>query len=96
MTIAAKLVHFAGRVQGVGFRYSTRQIATGFDVIGTVKNLADGRVEMYVRGEDIEVDEFIEELRENSNLSHHILECEIEDLEPTQMDDVKGFSIIGA
>ena len=36
----AKRVIFTGRVQGVGFRYTTKEIATGFDVCGTVKNQA--------------------------------------------------------
>ncbi|MEE3179555.1 MAG: acylphosphatase [Verrucomicrobiota bacterium] len=40
----AKRVIFSGRVQGVGFRYTTREIATGFDVVGAVRNLPDGTV----------------------------------------------------
>ena len=38
----AKQVLFSGRVQGVGFRYTTKQIASGFDLCGWVKNLPDG------------------------------------------------------
>lgn len=48
-------VWFSGRVQGVGFRYSTVQVAKEFDVCGTVRNLADGRVELQVEGAPAEV-----------------------------------------
>jgi acylphosphatase len=43
-------VHYSGRVQGVGFRYSARSIARLYAVAGYVKNLPDGRVEMVVEG----------------------------------------------
>ncbi len=52
--------YFNGRVQGVGFRYTARNIAINFDVTGFVRNLADGRVEMIVEGPGKEVDHFIE------------------------------------
>ena len=52
-------VVFAGRVQGVGFRYTTRQIAGRFDVYGFVQNLADGRVLLVAEGEPDVVDEFV-------------------------------------
>lgn len=48
-------VWFSGHVQGVGFRYSTVQVAKEFDVCGTVRNLADGRVELQVEGATAEV-----------------------------------------
>jgi acylphosphatase len=43
-------VHFSGRVQGVGFRYTVRGIAARHDVRGYVKNLNDGRVLLVVEG----------------------------------------------
>ncbi|REK12428.1 MAG: acylphosphatase [Planctomycetota bacterium] len=49
-------IHFSGRVQGVGFRYTTRQIASRFDVCGFVKNLHDGRVLLVVEGEAEAID----------------------------------------
>ena len=39
-------VCFNGDVQGVGFRYTTCQIAKDYTVGGYVKNLLDGRVEI--------------------------------------------------
>ena len=82
---------FGGRVQGVGFRYATKQIAKGFDVLGTVKNLDDGRVELILQGEPGEVEGFIDEMINNSPLGHHIQEQE--EFEMALLTDVKGFQI---
>ncbi len=49
---------FAGTVQGVGFRYTTRRIAGGFRVAGFVRNLPDGRVELVAEGACDEVSRF--------------------------------------
>lgn len=43
---------FHGHVQGVGFRYTTRQIARRFPVTGYVRNLPDGTVELVVEGDE--------------------------------------------
>ena len=88
----ARQYFFEGRVQGVGFRYSTKRLAKGFDVIGWVKNLADGRVELQIMGEEEELDEFIQELHD-SPLGHHILEQEERSI--PLLEDVKGFTIQG-
>lgn len=56
-------VFFSGRVQGVGFRMTTRRLASGFDVGGWVQNLPDGRVELVVQGESGEVRRFLDGLR---------------------------------
>ncbi|NNE92560.1 MAG: acylphosphatase [Verrucomicrobiales bacterium] len=88
--MTARQIYFSGRVQGVGFRFQTKQIAKGFDVIGWVKNLPDGRVEMQVQGEEDEVREFLEDIHDSS-LGHHILEKEERDI--PLLEGVKGFSI---
>lgn len=57
-------VFFQGRVQGVGFRYTTLQVAKGFEVSGWVKNLPDGRVELQAEGDPEEIDAFISAIEE--------------------------------
>ena len=49
---------YSGRVQGVGFRYAVRTLATGFEVCGTVRNLPDGRVELIAEGAKTELEAF--------------------------------------
>jgi acylphosphatase len=56
-------VIFSGRVQGVGFRYTTRNIALQFDVQGYVRNLPDGRVELVMEGPEPEMCQVVEEIR---------------------------------
>ncbi len=58
MTIC-KRVLFRGRVQGVGFRQTTYSLAKMFPVKGYVRNLPDGRVELVLEGDLIDVDAFI-------------------------------------
>ena len=54
---------YSGHVQGVGFRYTARSVATGFEVTGTVRNLPDGRVELIAEGERAELAAFREAIR---------------------------------
>ena len=54
-----KEIHYSGHVQGVGFRYTTRQIARQYDVTGFVRNLSDGRVQLVVEGQDAEVSQLL-------------------------------------
>jgi acylphosphatase len=58
-------VFYEGHVQGVGFRFSVRHIAKGFDVTGWVRNLPDGRVELQVTGEDDEVGAFLDSVAQS-------------------------------
>jgi len=63
-------VFYEGNVQGVGFRWTIRNIAKGFDVIGWVRNLPDGRVELQVAGEESEVFAFVDSVMESELRSH--------------------------
>jgi acylphosphatase len=68
--IASIQVFYEGNVQGVGFRYSVRQIAKGFDITGSVRNLRDGRVELLATGEDDEVRAFLEAIGQSELRAH--------------------------
>jgi acylphosphatase len=63
-------VFYEGRVQGVGFRWSVRNVAKGFDVTGWVLNLPDGRVQMQVSGEEEEVRSFLEAINQSELRAH--------------------------
>ena len=68
-------VHFLGRVQGVGFRWSTWKLADKYPLAGYVKNLPNGSVEMIVEGEESEAKAFLSALR--NQMSTCIDSCEI-------------------
>lgn len=89
----ARRVLFDGRVQGVGFRYTCKDIAKGFEVVGTVRNLPDGTVELEVMGEADEVEDFIKEIAEESPMAHHIKGMHVKNIQP--LEGVQGFTIIG-
>ncbi len=63
-TRIARLVHYTGRVQGVGFRYTAASIARHYGVAGWVRNLADGRVQMFVQGARADVEEYLKAIRQ--------------------------------
>lgn len=57
-----RTVVFSGHVQGVGFRFTTNQVASGFRVTGYVRNLSDGTVELVAEGQTKELDAFLAEV----------------------------------
>ena len=57
-------IFYSGHVQGVGFRYTTKTVAAGFEVTGAVRNLADGRVELIAEGERAELEAFRAAIRD--------------------------------
>jgi acylphosphatase len=58
-------IYYSGKVQGVGFRYTTKDVATGYEVTGIVRNLADGRVELMAEGAREELEVFQQGIRES-------------------------------
>jgi len=59
-----KQIRYTGRVQGVGFRATTRSIASGYTVTGWVRNEPDGSVLMEVQGDPGEVARCVGELNQ--------------------------------
>lgn len=55
--------HFSGHVQGVGFRYTTHNIAISHNVHGYVRNLPDGRVEVVMEGDEREIEDVVKNLQ---------------------------------
>ena len=57
-------VFFSGTVQGVGFRYTVKRCAEGLPITGWVRNRSDGRVELVAEGDERELEQFLEKIRE--------------------------------
>ena len=74
--IERRSVHFAGHVQGVGFRYTARSVARRYAVAGFVQNLPDGRVVLLAEGEGSELDRFLSDLGET--MQGYIRERQVE------------------
>lgn len=66
----------SGRVQGVYFRNNVRQIAQELNLTGTVRNLADGSVEIFAQGTKIQLEHFLKRIKGNPGLSR------VDSLEP--------------
>ncbi|MDB5295825.1 MAG: putative Acylphosphate phosphohydrolase [Phycisphaerales bacterium] len=60
-------IYFCGRVQGVGFRYTARNISMQHDVRGYVRNLPDGRVELVLEGCQDELSRVTDEILRKMN-----------------------------
>ena len=62
--IVCSKYYFSGRVQGVGFRARTQSLSKNFKIVGYVKNLEDGRVELLVQGDPLETKKFLHQIHE--------------------------------
>ncbi len=60
-------VNYNGSVQGVGFRYTARDVAQRLGVAGWVKNTPDGNVEMVAEGEESVLNELLSEIKREMN-----------------------------
>jgi acylphosphatase len=80
-SLVRRSAYFSGRVQGVGFRYTTRQISQRYAVTGFVRNLPDRRVEVVAEGPSSEVEQFLNDLSEN--MRDNIRDTQITQSSPT-------------
>jgi acylphosphatase len=85
-------VLYSGTVQGVGFRYTARGVASGFEVTGSVRNLPDGTVELVAEGERPELEAFQQAIRD-SGLGSLIRQEMVSWSEP--QGNLRGFEIVG-
>ncbi len=79
----------SGRVQRVGFRACVRKIAADLSVTGTVFNLPDGRVRVYVTAEPMILEKFISSVYSCPRVV--IRDVKVSELSPTEFE---GFSIL--
>src|SRR5215472_358628 len=85
-------VLYSGHVQGVGFRYTVKSVAAGFELTGSVRNLSDGRVEMLAEGVHEELEAFLQAIRD-SGLDHFIKKEDVSWSEAK--NEYHGFEITG-
>ena len=79
-----------GAVQGVGFRYAARSTAARLGVLGWVRNLPDGSVQVWAQGAAGAVDEFVAFLEHGSRGSV-VRSVDLVDVDPDVT--VVGFEI---
>jgi acylphosphatase len=84
-------IFYSGHVQGVGFRYSAKMLAQGYEVTGTVRNLADGRVELVAEGRREELEAFRKGVQD-SELGSFIRDEQIHWREAK--NEFRGFEIV--
>jgi acylphosphatase len=78
-----KRVHayYAGTVQGVGFRFTAERAARELGIVGWVRNLRDGRVEILVEGDESLLKDFLAKIKKR--MGYYIRDTDIELREPT-------------
>ena len=83
------VVLFSGRVQNVGFRQATLEVARGFEVVGIVENLGDGRVRVVAEGTVEVLDAFLKCLRQAQALYAESDSCEKRRIEVLSWEDFR-------
>lgn len=80
MEIVAKRFYVSGIVQGVGFRFFAERMAARLGVAGYVKNLFDGRVEVYAIGNAEQLAALKDELRRGPRMAsvYEVNEMDVE------------------
>ncbi len=82
-------VTFAGRVQGVNFRWTTCRVAQRFDVAGWVRNERDGSVRCVAEGDPAELDAFVKAVQQA--MAGYIKETRVS--RAAAQGDLDGFGI---
>jgi acylphosphatase len=62
-------VFVSGRIQGVAYRFFAERRAAEIPVTGWVRNLRDGRVEIVAEGRKVDLERFLEFLRQGPRMA---------------------------
>lgn len=81
---------FKGRVQGVGFRFQTKMLADSLKLTGSVKNMDDGSVEVYIQGSKESILDFFKGIE---NLKFAVIDNKDID-EVSLVEDVTDFQMV--
>jgi len=69
-------VYYTGKVQGVGFRFTTEDIAQDLGITGWVKNLRNGPVEVVAEAEEDTLKDFLGRI--SQYFSRYISDIDVE------------------
>jgi acylphosphatase len=86
-----KKITVKGKVQGVFFRASTKRRANSLGLVGTVRNLQNGDVEIYAQGESDKLEQLVKWCQQGPQLAK-VTQVDSENLE--DLADYQQFSII--
>lgn len=84
-------IFVSGFVQGVGYRQFVKRSARGIGVVGWVRNLPDGRVEVILQGSQEKIDQLIALCKKGPFLS------EVEDVQVVweeSTEEYKDFNVV--
>jgi acylphosphatase len=83
--MVCKRVYYSGRVQGVGFRYTTQRLAENYTVAGYVRNLPNGDVELVAEGPASDVNDFLDAI--SRRMAGYIDRADVTDIPPVGFGD---------
>ncbi len=84
--MVARRYLISGIVQGVGFRYFVKRKADLYGLAGWVRNLPDGRVEVFAQGEEEAIGELERDLERGPSLAR------VEKVEKFDVSPEKGLN----
>ena len=79
-------VFYSGRVQGVGFRLTAEEAAVELGVVGWVRNVRDGRVQLVAQGDEAVLTKFLDAVR-NGPMRNFIQHVELSWNAPSESFD---------
>jgi acylphosphatase len=83
-------IFVSGTVQGIFYRKFVKESADSLDIKGFVRNLEDGRVEVYATGDSDKIDKLIELCKKGNQFSQ-IKSLDVKEVKPQEF---KEFQIL--